>query len=320
MQVQSASTLKAFARDLRDEDLIECLQLNPARIGDELVGRAPAVEIWKRLIRSRSFNSTVIEAARPAQGHRIVGFGSAVFVSPAFAEAELSNPRPGLNSRIIASIDSGRSVVLSEAELRSGNSRGGLEMVIMYGSWRRDVLDADGVSEVIVALSGSFMEDHLGYRFNSLILETAGSEEAATVGTMPIWRAVRKFDEPGQPTRTLWVVTRKDALNVAGSVANPLFHFAEPVLCLRDADQHLLLAALNGLTDEELSSRLSISLTAVKKRWLSIFERTIDARPDLFPAVDVRNEGQKRGRQKRHHVLAYTRKHPEELRPIELSS
>ena len=193
-------------------------------------------------------------------------------------------------------------------------------MVIMYGSWRRDVLDADGVSEVIVALSGSFMEDHLGYRFNSLILETAGSEEAATVGTMPIWRAVRKFDEPGQPTRTLWVVTRKDALNVVGSVANPLFHFAEPVLCLRDADQHLLLAALNGLTDEELSSRLSISLTAVKKRWLSIFERTIDARPDLFPAVDVRNEGQKRGRQKRHHVLAYTRKHPEELRPIELSS
>src|SRR4029077_14838843 len=135
-------------------------------------------------------------------------------VSPAFAEAELSNPRPGLNSRIIASIDSGRSVVLSEAELRSGNSRGGLEMVIMYGSWRRDVLDADGVSEVIVAPSGSFMEDHLGDRFNSLILEPAGSEEAATVRTMPIRRAVRKFDDPCQPTRTLWVVTRKDALNV----------------------------------------------------------------------------------------------------------
>lgn len=320
MQVQSASTLKAFDRDLRDEDLIECLELNAARIGDELVGRAPAVEIWKRLIRSRSFNSTVIEAARPPQGHRIVGFGSAVFVSPAFAEAELSNPRPGLNSRIIASIDAGRSVVLSEAELRSGNSRGGLNLVVLFASWRRDILNPDGVSEVIVALNGRFMEDHLGYRFNSLILETAGPEEAATVRTMQIWRAVGKFDEPGQPTRTLWVVTRKEALNVAGSVANPLFHFTEPVLCLRDADQQLLLAALGGVTDEELSSKLSVSLTAVKKRWLSIFERTIDARPDLFPAADVQNDGQKRGRQKRHHVLAYIRKHPEELRPIEVSS
>jgi hypothetical protein len=300
--------------------LIECLELNPAHIGDELVGRDPAVEIWKRLIRSRSFNCTVVEATRPPRGHRIVGFGAAVFVSPAFAETELSDPRPALNSRIIASIDSGRSVVLSEAELRSGNSRGGLNLVVLFASWRRDVLDADGVSEVIVALNGSFMEAHLGYRFNSLILETAGPEEAATVRTMQIWRVVRKFDEPGQPARMLCVVTRKDALNVAGSVANPLFHFAEPVLHLRDADQQLLLAALSGLTDEELSSTLDISLTGVKKRWLSIFQHTIDVRPDLFPFIELQMDGQKRGRQKRHHVLAYMRRHPQELRPIELSS
>src|SRR5262249_28849055 len=126
----------------------------------------------------------------------------------------------------------------------------------------------------------------------------------------------RRFDE----LRALWVLTRADSLTVAASIINPLFHPREPVLQLRDADQQLLLAALSGLTDEELSSKLGISLTGVKKRWISIFERTIDARPDLFPGLNGTdgNDGQKRGRQKRHHVLAYVRAHSEELRPREV--
>jgi len=38
-----------------------------------------------------------------------------------------------------------------------------------------------------------------------------------------------------------------------------------------------LLAAINGLTDGELSLKLGITLNAVKKRWISIFDRTIEA-------------------------------------------
>ena len=318
MQAQSASTLGAFGRELRDEELRECLDINPGRIGDELVGRARAAAIWQGLIRSRSFNCTVIEAARRPHGDRIVCFGAAAFVSQTFAEAELSDPRPCLNSRIIASIESERSVVLSEAELRSGNARGGLNMVILYGSWRRDMLNQAEVSEVCAVTSARFLEANLGYRFNRLLMETVGADEAAVNESMHVWRLVRRFDEFRWPTRSFWVVTREDSLNVNGSIANPIFLCAEPVLRLREVDQQLLLAALTGVTDDELSLRLDISVTAVKKRWLSVFERTIDLRPDLFPVVDFHKDGQKRGRQKRHHVLAYMRRHPEELRPIEL--
>jgi hypothetical protein len=316
MHPDCANSLGAFGRDLRDEDLTECLEINPVRIGDELVGRARATEIWKTLSRSPSFNSTVIEPAQPIKGHRIVCFGCAAFVTQAFARAELSNPRHGLNSRIIASIDSGQSVVLSESELRSGNTIGGLDMVILFASWRRDLLDRAGVSEVSAVASANFMEANLGYRFNGLIMETAGVEEATHCETMHIWRAVRKFDEPGGPARSLWAITREDALVVNGSIANPLFHYSAPVLRLRAPDQRLLLAANRGFTDEELSLKLGISLTAVKKRWLSIFASTIDARPDLFPGIDLPKDGEKRGRQKRHHVLAYIRTHPQELRPF----
>src|SRR5215471_6258724 len=60
MEIACPSVLGAFARDFRDEDLLECLLINSGRIGDELVGRARAIEIWKTLVRSRCFSSTVI--------------------------------------------------------------------------------------------------------------------------------------------------------------------------------------------------------------------------------------------------------------------
>jgi len=321
MEIDYPSVLGAFARDLRDEDLLECLLINRGRIGEELVGRTRAIEIWRGLVSSRCFSSTVIEAAWPPGGHRIVGFGSAVFVSRAFALAELSDPSPGVNSRIIASIDSGCSVVLSEAQLRFGNTRDGLDMVILFSSWRQNVLSPEGVSEVSSTMSSRFLERHLGYRFHRLMLETVGAAEAAHNEAMHMWRLVRKFDGPDQVTRSLWVITQEEALSMTGSVGNLLFHPKEPpVFRLRDADQQLLLAAMSGLTDEELSSKLGLSLTGIKKRWISIFERTIDVRPDLFPrlgGLDLNVNDQKRGRQKRHHVLAYVRSHPEELRPFE---
>jgi len=36
--------LGAFTRDFCAEDLLECLSINPGRIGDEMVGRARAIE------------------------------------------------------------------------------------------------------------------------------------------------------------------------------------------------------------------------------------------------------------------------------------
>ena len=313
----SASPLGAFGRELRDEDLIECLETNSGRFGAELVGYPRAIEIWRRLSRSRSFNSTVVEGAQPVKGYRILCFGCGAFVTRAFADAELSNPRPGLNSRIIASIDSGQSVVLSKSGLRASNSVGGIDMVVLYASWRCGLLDQAGVSEVCAVTVANFIEANLGYRFNRLMMETVGAEEAAIIDSMHIWRHVCRFDQPFSEPRSLWVITREDALAVNGSAANPLFHYIEPVFRLREVDQQLLAAALRGYTDEELAAKLEISLTAVKKRWLSIFESTVEARPDLFPAVAVQKDAQKRGRQKRHHVLSYMRVHPQELRPIE---
>ncbi len=314
METESASVLGAFARDLRAEDLLECLSINPSRIGAEIVGHARAIEIWKLLISSQSFTSAVIQADSSSTRHRIVGFGASIFVQQKFVDEEFSNPRPGLNARVFASIDSGKSVVLCEQELRAANTAGGLDSLILYGSRRHDLLSPEGVHEVCACMGFSYVEQHRGYRLNRLITETVGDEERITLDDSRVWRAFRHFDQPGQESRTQWVITREDSIAVKANIINPLFIHKQPVLGLRDVDKRLLLAAIDGLTDEELSLKLGLTLNAVKKRWISIFNRSRDARADRFPAISL-NDAQIRGRQKRHHVLAYVRSHMEELRP-----
>ena len=101
-----------------------------------------------------------------------------------------------------------------------------------------------------------------------------------------------------------------------GSLAASLFQFREPVLGLSDTDKHLLAEALDGGTDGELAARINLSPSSIKKRWRSVFERIADVRPDLLPDADDKGWDEARGPQKRHHILAYVRSHPEELRPF----
>jgi len=109
----SGNTL--VARKMATQDLEECLGVHTGHIGREIVGHERALSAWRALVKSASFSSAVIETGEPIAGHRIVAFGASAFVSPDFAHQEISNPKPGLNGRVIASIDAGRPVVLNEA-------------------------------------------------------------------------------------------------------------------------------------------------------------------------------------------------------------
>src|SRR6185312_16686802 len=86
-------------RPFREADLSACLETQPACLGDAIVGRAEALRVWKHLVGEAGFHASVIES-----GRQIVACGMGVFVSGAFADQEIANPRPGLNSRIIADI------------------------------------------------------------------------------------------------------------------------------------------------------------------------------------------------------------------------
>src|SRR5262249_55182352 len=138
-----------------------CLKMQPACLGDQLVGQSAALAVWNSLIKHPGFLATVIESDQPIAGNRIAGCGMGVFVSREFAGREIQEPRPGLNARIIESIASPtrqKPVILDRGEIGQGNAGAGLDFVNLYGTWRDGVLKPAELAEVQVLLGTGFAE------------------------------------------------------------------------------------------------------------------------------------------------------------------
>lgn len=298
-------------RELRDADLLSCLKIQPLHWGDETVGKEAALLVWRDLVRSRVFNSIVLEA-EPEIGSGIFAFGASVFVTEPFAASELAHPRPGLNSRIMESVAANRSVILTEDALATSSERQAVDVAILGGSWRSNSLNAQTLSQAQMVLAYTFVDSHIGYPLRNILTETIGEVQRNFHLSSGVFQLVKHF--PGTD-RSLLVMTRESALAVSGSMAAKLFHYQQPVLGLRDTDKELLSEALQGGTDEEIAARIHVAVASIKKRWLSLFDRIEGALPDLLHEPNGRALRPHRGSQKRHHVLAYVRSHPQELRP-----
>src|ERR1700730_10245773 len=149
-------------------DLAECLRLHPAKNGAEIVGHARAVRAWQQLFEmSHATRSALVETHRKDRVE-IVGFGFASFVKKSFAEDEVRNPRPGLNSRIIESIVKENSVIATYAEVRHANTRGDLQQGILDTSWKNGPVAAGEVGGVRLVLGRGYQEVFGGYRFSRI--------------------------------------------------------------------------------------------------------------------------------------------------------
>src|SRR5882672_5952220 len=145
-----------YWRPISEADLSSCLEIQPACLGDQIVGRSTALRVWKAFLHDPSFHANVIESERPLKGHKIVACGMGVFVTSTFADREIRKPQPSLNSRIIAGVASGESVVLNRAQIAAGNAGEGIDFVNMYGNWREGIMNADQIAEVQALLGTSF--------------------------------------------------------------------------------------------------------------------------------------------------------------------
>ena len=298
--------------EISQPELAECLRLARPHLGDEIVGEERAVDTWKHLVHSRSFNSIVVTCDTARGDRRVVAFGASVFVNPNFLTAELEHPRPHINSRLIASVTGNCSVLRASSELCGSKAAEALDVVILCGTYDSGWLNAEQVREVEMLLAYRFAECHAGYRLNRLLIETIGAVECKYNGSSGVWRAVRHH----AAEHCLFVLTREEAFSVSGSVAAGLFQYQEPTLGLRETDKELLAEALRGGSDNEVAGRLFLSLASVKKRWQMLFERVAETRPDLLPERAEDGWKDSRGPQKRHHILEYVRSHPSELRPF----
>jgi len=316
-------------RPMRPKDVRECVEIVAAhpfvgpRYGDAIEDLRSA---WLRLLSCNGFCSAIVfEEELAGTAPRIFGVGVTVFISDSFLR-ELKTP-PGfwMSPEIARRVARGDpSALLSPKEIQEANSRDGLNL----GVWQACVSLEDTLrTEVWTELMTAFLEHHRGYLLKELLVQAESPEHLEGVrntgGFLFKPEDGRYDDFDGKDLRAIVSkphivgLTREMALGRLGSWVGSLFLYEPPLFGFNVSEQRLLLSALAGGTDEQLSDDLGISLSAVKKTWRSIYDRVAACLPELIPGNSQPDgEASRRGKDKKQRLISYLREHPQELRPV----
>jgi len=313
-------------RPARPNDLCKCVNVLAAHpiLGPRYAGiLADLQKVMLSLLEREAFNCTVFEEIGPPV--RILGGAVSSFVQDSFLRQLKTPPSFWGTPELVLRELSDRSAILSDQEVRYANSNDGLSMYV----WHTGMLEEDlERMEVATLVLSTFIENFRGYNLKEFLGQAeswrqfGAMRQAGGCFVRPSDGQYAEYHEAIKPadvakTPLLVGTTREMARGrTIGSMIALLFNYTPPRLGLRRSHQRLVLAALAGQTDEELSKELGVSLAAVKKAWREISNLMA---PYLPLVGDAHGDGHRhsRGKQKRHHLLAYFREHPEELRPIE---
>lgn len=303
--VEAAVALVALEADLRH------------RYGS-LLEQLPAV--WLTLLQHNRINAVVIEDLDdPNAG--MAGVGVTTFVTDEFLRLCKMAPMPWMGPELVRLMSEGRQPILTSDALRIANSDGGLNLLIWTASVRK--ISESDQSMVNGAMADAYSRGHAGFQIKEIVAQPVNPARAQLLlkSGMLLWDcsvqqyAVPTRDQLELSTDQPFMVGVTRTLASRNIWTSHQFNWVAPRIGFAVSEQCLLRAAiLTGLTDEELSRELRISISTVKKTWRTIFEWVAQRSPDLLPQSS-RGIGSSRGKEKRGGLLAYLQEHPEELRP-----
>lgn len=255
---------------------------------------------------------------------KLHGVGFSVFVTDKFLAEAKTPPMFWLGPEIARRVARGDSPLLTEKQVAEANSGTGLNVVVCQTGF-----DPENITrpEATMVASTSFIEAHRGFRLNETVVQAESADHLAGVlnfGALLYSHTDGSYRDLAQPNHQQIVMqphlagtTQETAIRQQGSWLASLYFYEPPRLGFSRSEQRLLLAALDGKTDEELSDAMGVSLFAVKKSWRAIYTRVANGLPDLIPnAQSEEAPAPDRGKEKKRHLTAYLREHPEELRPF----
>jgi len=314
-------------RPMRLRDIPECARIvacHPTlgpRYGADI---ANVTALWRRLFANEwYFTSSVFEEVEGARV-KVLGVGLAVFVSDDFLQEAKNPPSFWLGPEITRRVTRGHSPLLTDKQVSEANSSDGLNLLVLQTGLNPEHF---GQPETQVVAAMAFVEGHRGFRLKEVFAQAESAEHLAGLlrfGTL-VLGATEEQNLGSDPQRLQQIVqephlvglNRETVARQRGSWFASLFFYRAPQLGFSRGEQQLLLAGMDGKTDEELSDSLGVSLSAVKKAWRLIYARVTEHLPGLIPShLSEEAVPQDRGREKKRHLLAYLREHPEELRPV----
>jgi DNA-binding CsgD family transcriptional regulator len=279
--------------------------------------------IWLRLIGREAFRAVVFEESEDSPA-RLIAVGVSVFVSDDFLLEMKTPPFFWVGPELVRRLMRGESPLLSDKEMRKANTNGGLNLVVWEGVRRPEEVNR---MEVHIAIFSAFVEQHRGFLLKELIgqgVNLDSLEGTLRSGGMLLGADGSYTEIIDKPMSEVIAephyvgITRELALCRFGTWIGSLFVYQPPQFGFRPSEQRLLLAALQGGTDEDIAETLKISLSAVKKTWRSIYDRVTPLCPGLIADKVAEESNSERGKEKKQRMLAYLREHPEELRPASL--
>ena len=315
-------------RPMEPKDVAGCTEIIAAHpvIGPRY---GPAIKnlrrAWLRLLGSEAMTTAVFEEVDRGRIN-LAGVGVGVFVRDEFICELKARPQFWIGPELTRRILNGNSPVLSNNEVREANSGDGLnELVWETVTWPSFAKRA----EVYHLMGRAYIEIHCGFRLKEMITSQAESPErlqwAIDAGGL-YWdsktaRYVKSLKMgPEEFARNPHVVgiMRELEFGRPGSWIGTLFNYHPPRFYFSAGEQRLLKCAISNSsgTNQVLAKSLGLSLSTVKKMWLSIYRRVAAHAPDLIlPGAETGIES-KRGKEKRRRLLAYLQEHPEELRSV----
>jgi hypothetical protein len=258
-----------------------------AKLGGHLGHRGQRFD-WSALEARGTLNAHLVECL---PDRHVAAVGASVPVAEGFA--------PG---RPLAARD-----VLDAAGLRAAQRGGGARLFFPVFEFRVD--DPVRSRRNFEALVDGVFTRHRGYRVRECLVEAFGPEERRFLESAGL--RVRREGDP-----CLMGLTREEAQAAPGARFGRLFVEHPPRLGLRPVHRELLGRALMEETDEAIARALSVSTSAIKQRWASLYDHVERIAPGLARLLFGQEASfETRGAERRRHLVAYVREHPEELQP-----
>ena len=276
-----------------------------------------------RLLLSLDYPTATLFEEVLGSTHRLLGVSLAAFVTDQFLHQAKSTASFWIGPELVKRIAAGISPFLTDAQVRDANSTAGLNLLVWHTTLYPEVHSR---AEVGTAAFTALEDSYRGFHLQEIFEQADCYDQMCGMLTAGGWyfhRIAGRYGKCPNITRDNFSaeprnigITRELALSTPGSWIGSLFLYGTPLCGFNRSQQRLLEASFLGDTDEEVRLKLGISLSAVKKTWHSIYERSAALLPDLrFGSNDSQNSPS-RGPQKKQHLLAYLRQHPEELRPV----
>lgn len=310
-------------RPAQVKDLPECRRCIRDSFAYDDAALDALAALWRELIVSGAGNAAVIEDLNRPAGQRILWYCISVFVSAEYAAFLRTDAPPIIGLGVVKRWREGCSPLLGLAQVRQGNSGGGLVMVALNSGMAPEILGHDNDrAQVTGRVSDHTFWSVGGYRLNEALIEmytdfeSTWAEGYGFLLRTDYWTrpdAVRPAWLAGGYQPRLYGATRQEFEARAGSPTPEMFLYQPPCFFFSPPEQEMLQCALFGDTDGELANVLNVSAVTLKKRWGSIYERVGEVSAGMLGS-DA--EGEKRGMEKKRHLLQYLRYHPEELRPV----